>query len=141
VAVGGEEEFTEEETTLLAEKSLAAHVKHLKRLSDEELVLAYNTAQAFIYPSLYEGFGLPLLEAMACGTPMIASKTSSIPEIAGDAAVYFNPQDLDDIRAAMESVLETGTAQSLRGRGQERARQFSWQQTAHRMLQAYQSLS
>jgi glycosyltransferase involved in cell wall biosynthesis len=77
---------------------------------------------------------------MACGTPVIASNAASIPEVAGDAAVYFNPQDLNDIRAAMETVLEPITAKSLRAKGRERSELFSWEQTARCMLRAYERL-
>ena len=110
VAVGGEDRFTEEEKALIAGKRLSSRVKHLEELSEEDLVLLYNTAQAFLYPSLYEGFGLPPLEAMACGTPVIAAHSSSIPEICGDAALYFDPRDDEEIRAAMEAVLQKDTA-------------------------------
>jgi glycosyltransferase involved in cell wall biosynthesis len=109
-------------------------------MSDEDLCLAYNCASAFVYPSLYEGFGLPLLEAMACGTPVVASKTGAIPEVAGDAALYFNPQDLDDIRSSLETVIQPGTAAILAEKGTARARLFTWENTARKTLEAYRQL-
>ena len=137
VVVGGEEEFTPWEMNLIATKSLVDRVKHLRGLSDDDLVLAYNTAHAFVYPSFYEGFGLPILEAMACGTPVIASRTSSIPEVAGEAAQYFNPHEVEDIVRAMNDVLDTNTAKTLADRGQKRATEFCWHDTAQKMLEAY----
>jgi glycosyltransferase involved in cell wall biosynthesis len=140
VAVGGEREFTTEERAFIAAKGLESTVTHLGNMSDEELCLAYNCASAFVYPSLYEGFGLPLLEAMACGTPVVASKTGAIPEVAGDAALYFNPQDLDDIRSSLETVMQPGTAATLTEKGTARARLFTWEQTARQTLEAYRQL-
>lgn len=140
VAVGGETEWTKEEQVLLAVKNLSGRVRHLPMLSDEELVLAYNAALAFIYPSLYEGFGLPILEAMACGTPVVASDVASIPEVGGDAALYFNPQEPEDMRAALEAVLDSDKRHALAEKGMVRARQFSWEETARQWLEAYRGL-
>ena len=140
VVVGGEEELQPWEFDLIARKALGDHIKHIKWLSDNDLVLAYNSAKAFVYPSLYEGFGLPLLEAMACGTPVIASQTSSIPEVAGEAARYFNPHEVEDIVRAMDDVLDTNTAKTLADRGRERAKEFTWNNTAQKMLGAYKQL-
>lgn len=140
VTVGGEQEFTTEERAFISTKSLESTVKHWGNMSDEELCLAYNCASAFLYPSLYEGFGLPLLEAMACGAPVVASKTGSIPEVAGDAALYFNPQDLDDIRSSLETVIQPGTAATLTEKGKARARLFTWEETARKTLDAYRQL-
>ena len=140
VVVGGEEELKPWERDLIVRKDLVDHVKHIKWLSDDDLVLAYNTAKAFVYPSLYEGFGLPLLEAMACGTPIIASQTSSIPEVAGEAALYFNPHEIEDIVRAMNEVLANETAQTLIELGRKRVSQFGWENTAKKMLEAYQTL-
>ena len=140
VVVGGEEELTLWERNLIASKSLVDRVKHLKWLSDDDLVLAYNTAHAFVYPSFYEGFGLPILEAMACGTPVMASRTSSIPEVAADAALYFNPHEMEDIIRAMNDVLETSTLKTRTDRGRKRAKEFTWNNTAQKMLEAYRQL-
>ena len=141
VVVGGEEELKPWERDVITKKSLANHVKYIHWLSDDDLVLAYNTAKAFVYPSLYEGFGLPLLEAMACGTPVIASRTSSIPEVAGEAALYFNPHEGEDIIRAMNDVLDSSTALSIADKGRERVKEFSWQNTAQKMLEAYKQLA
>jgi glycosyltransferase involved in cell wall biosynthesis len=92
----------------------------------------------YVYPSLYEGFGLPNLEAMACGTPVVTSNASSMPEVAGDAALLVDPHDEEEIARAMEMILtlpELATA--LTHRGLERARQFTWAKAAERTYAAY----
>lgn len=98
----------------------------------------YNTAQALILPSLYEGFGLPILEAMACGCPVVCSKTTSLPEIAGDAALYFNPADINDVA---EKIVELLTNEKLKTqlvkKGFDRNKQFSWQNCAEKTIEAY----
>jgi glycosyltransferase involved in cell wall biosynthesis len=110
-------------------------------LTDIELPALYNGAELFIFPSLYEGFGLPPLEAMACGTPVITSNTSSLPEVAGDAALLVDPYNVDEIAAAMRRVLsDPDLAAELRTRGLERARQFSWQRTARETIAVYEKV-
>ena len=95
---------------------------------------------AFVYPSLYEGFGLPILEAMACGTPVLASNVASVPEAGGGAVQYFHPQDPDDIKDALEAILDADKRQELSKKGRERARLFSWDETALRTLAVYREL-
>ncbi|RME83022.1 MAG: glycosyltransferase family 1 protein [Caldilineae bacterium] len=97
----------------------------------------YAGAELFLFPSLYEGFGLPVLEAMACGTPVACSNTSSLPEIAGDAALYFDPVDLSSMAAALEASLDPNQRERLSRRGREQAARFTWQQTARLTLAAY----
>lgn len=98
---------------------------------DEDLPAVYVGAQALAFPSLYEGFGLPVLEAMACGTPVACSQTSSLPEVADDAAVTFDPISEDDIVGVLRRLLvEPGLRRELRERGLERAAQFSWDRAA-----------
>lgn len=116
-------------------------VEFLGRVDDETLATLYAHATAFVYPSLYEGFGLPPLEAMAHGTPVIASNRTSIPEVVGDAGVYIDPTDKNDLADALERVL---TSQSLRERlrekGQQRYQEFSWERTARETLAVYEQL-
>ena len=110
-------------------------------VSDEELVSIYNMATVFVFPSLYEGFGLPVLEAMACGTPVIASNTSSIPEVAGDAAIYVNPESVDEIASAMECVLNSRDIRKrLREKGLKNAGQFTWENAAIKTIRTYDKL-
>ena len=100
-----------------------------------------SLADIFIYPSLYEGFGLPILEAMACGTPVITSNTSSMPEIAGDAALLVDPRSLESIsNAIMTLVRDEGKRSFLRKRGLKRAGEFSWEKTARETLQVYRRI-
>ena len=103
----------------------------LEDLSIEELGLIYRQAELFIYPSLAEGFGLPLLEAMCLGLPIVASNTTSIPEIAGDAALYFDPQNLDDATRKVKTVLQNAKLRkTLVKNGNSRVRLFSWEKSA-----------
>jgi glycosyltransferase involved in cell wall biosynthesis len=101
----------------------------------------YQAASAFVFPSLYEGFGLPPLEAMACGTPVVCSHVSSLPEVVGDAAEIVNPENVFDIARGMRAAL---LDQELRGRlverGFEQARRFSWERTARQVLDAYEEI-
>jgi len=106
----------------------------------EDLPSLYSAARVFVYPSLYEGFGLPVLEAMACGAPAIASNASSLPEVAGDAAILVDPFDVDAIASAMRRVLaDRELALDLAQRGLKRASCFSWEKTAQETLAAYQA--
>jgi glycosyltransferase involved in cell wall biosynthesis len=113
-------------------------VRFLGWLSGEEFEGLWRLAEAFVYPSLYEGFGLPVLEAMARGVPVACSNASSLPEVAGEAALMFDPHDERAIATALECLLSDGAeAQRLRVRGLERAREFTWERTARATLQSY----
>jgi glycosyltransferase involved in cell wall biosynthesis len=119
---------------------VADHVLLVGHLSRSDLRAAYSQAEAFVFPSLYEGFGLPVLEAMACGTPVIASCSSSLPEVAGDAAVLVDPADPDALAAALERVVGDETLRSdLRRRGVQRAAGFSWDEAARQTVDAYRT--
>ena len=110
---------------------LPAAVKHLGYVNDGELRTLYEHASCFVYPSLYEGFGLPPLEAMACGCPVIVSRSASLPEVCGDAAVYCDPDDPKDIAEKITMLMNDSTLrEKLRGKGMERARQFRWDRCA-----------
>jgi glycosyltransferase involved in cell wall biosynthesis len=104
----------------------------------DELPYLYGGAEALLYPSLWEGFGMPIVEAMACGTPVITSNLSSMPEVAGDAALLVDPYRTDDLTEAMQRIAEDGNARrALGARGLARAREFSWEKTARQTLAAY----
>lgn len=126
---------------LVARLGLAERVRFVQGVSDEELCGLYSLAALFVFPSREEGFGLPLLEAMTCGTPVIAAGNSSIPEIAGDAALLVDAEGAAEMAAAMTALL-TGAAQQrdLIARGYRRAAQFSWQRCAAETLDVYQAV-
>lgn len=108
---------------------------------DDRLATLYRNAAAFVYPSLYEGFGIPPLEAMSVGCPVICSQTSSIPEVVGDAGEYFEPRQVESIRAAIEHVLQSPTRRlALVERGRARQKQFSWERCARETLDVYRRL-
>ncbi len=112
---------------------LPSHTQVFQHVEDEQLVDLYNGATAFVFPSLYEGFGLPVLEAMACGTPVITSDITSLPEVAGDAALLVDPYDTGAIADALQRLAgDTALQAHLTGAGLHRAAQFSWERTAAR---------
>jgi glycosyltransferase involved in cell wall biosynthesis len=117
-------------------------VELLGRVSDEELVDLYRGAAAFLDPSLYEGFGYGVLEAMACGAPVVASDRTSIPEVVGNAGLLADPESPDALAAALRRVLdEPGLAQALRDRGLERSRAFTWDAAAAGLLAALEGVA
>jgi glycosyltransferase involved in cell wall biosynthesis len=108
-------------------------------VTEEELVWLYNDATVFVYPSLYEGFGLPILEAMACGAPVITSKITSMPEVAGDAALLVNPSSEEEIAAAIIRIVkDTNFAKTMSEKGLKRSGMFSWAKTAEETLIVYE---
>jgi glycosyltransferase involved in cell wall biosynthesis len=116
-------------------------VRILGRVKDADLVTLYSSCAAFCYPSLYEGFGLPVLEAMRAGAPVITSSVSSLPEVAGDAAVYVDPTSVVEIRAALEALLTDPRQRDQLGRrGRERSHAYSWRATADSMLRQLEEL-
>ncbi|MFZ4855397.1 MAG: glycosyltransferase family 4 protein [Desulfuromonadaceae bacterium] len=109
-------------------------LRYLDYVTDEDLPYLYNGALAFILPSLHEGFGVPIIEAMACGTPVITSNCSAMPEVAGDAALLVDPYSVESIAAAMRDVLDnTHLADSMRTAGLERAKLFNWSNSAQKL--------
>jgi glycosyltransferase involved in cell wall biosynthesis len=121
-----------------AELGIAADVRLHGWLEAQELEGLWALCDAFVYPSLYEGFGLPVLEAMARGVPVACARASSLPEVAGDAALLFDPGSEEEIARAIERLLgDPALAQSLRARGALRAREFTWQRTARLTLDTY----
>ena len=107
-------------------------------VSEADKPLWYSAAEGFVYPSAYEGFGLPVLEAMACGTPVAAADNSSLPEVVGDAGLLFDPNNIDSMVAALEKICRNSNPiQSLRRKGRRRAREFTWAETARCARRAY----
>ena len=120
---------------------LHRYVRFLGYLPEETLAVMYRLSGVFVFPSLYEGFGLPPLEAMASGTPVVTSNVSSLPEVAGNAAMLVDPYDPDALADAMLRVLtDESLRQDLRRRGLERARQFSWEQSVGRIRRIYDEI-
>jgi glycosyltransferase involved in cell wall biosynthesis len=116
--------------------ALPEGVSSLGRVSDERLVDLYRSASALVFPSLYEGFGLPPLEAMACDCPVAVSRVASLPEVCGDAAVYFDPTSVDDVARGIAEVLDRPP-----GGGPERAALFTWEEFARRHDAVYRELA
>jgi glycosyltransferase involved in cell wall biosynthesis len=123
---------------LARELAIDDDVRFLAWVSAPELEALYAEAAVFVFPSLYEGFGLPVLEAMARGVPVAASNASSLPEVAGDAALLFDPLDVDAIAGAIRTILGSeARARELGERGRERAGRFTWARTARETVEAY----
>jgi len=120
---------------------LHKHVRFLGYVPDDQLAVLYRLAAVFVFPSLYEGFGLPPLEAMASGTPCVVSNVSSLPEVVGDAAVLVDPHDIDSIVDGLRCVLTNpARADDMRRKGLERAREFSWERSVARTLEVYKRI-
>jgi glycosyltransferase involved in cell wall biosynthesis len=121
---------------------LHKHVRFLGYQPDDTLAILYRLASVFVFPSLYEGFGLPPLEAMASGTPVVTSNVSSLPEVTGDAAVLVDPHDAGSIGNGIRRVLsDPALAADMRRRGLIRAREFSWERSVARTLEVYQKVA
>ncbi len=138
---GGKGWLYEETRQVVSELKLENKVRFLGRVSDLELITLYSLADVFAFPSFSEGFGIPPLEAMACGAPVITSNTSSLPEVAGDAALLVDPHDVKGLGHAITRLLEDEQLrEELRQKGYQRARQYTWSAPASKMLSVYQKL-
>ena len=123
----------------IARRGLSAQAKLVGLLSDAALVTWYQQATVFVFPSLYEGFGLPVLEAMGCGCPVICSNASSLPEVAGEAAVLVDPRRADQLAQELARVLESvDLRESLRARVLARAKEYVWERTARQTVAVYE---
>ena len=111
-------------------------------LAEQDLVDYYNAAEIFVYPSLYEGFGIPPLEAMACGTPVVTSNTSSLPQVVGDAGVMINPYNADELAGALEELIrDEGHRKELSKKGIDQAGSFSWTRTGKETWNVYEEVA
>ena len=140
LAVAGQPAWKYDEELALPERlGIVNAVRFLGYVPDDDMPALYSGAVLLAFPSLYEGFGLPVLEAMACGTPVVTSKGSATEEVAGDAALLVDPHDRSSIAHAMQRLLVDGVEHArLRERGLERAAQFSWERTARDTLSVYE---
>jgi glycosyltransferase involved in cell wall biosynthesis len=133
--------FNRAEEELIAELKLSDLIHHYCYASDSHLAKLYHCSVAFVYPSLYEGFGIPPLEAMACGTVVIASNSSSIPEVVGDAGILFEPKAISDLADIMLHMLDSPSDRDqMIAKGHARHQQFSWEATATQTVEVYRSL-
>lgn len=142
LAIAGEQGWLYEETMRVVDNlNLRDKVRFLGRVNDAELVSLYNLADIFAFPSFFEGFGIPPLEAMACGTPVITSNTSSLLEVANDAALLVNPYNVDEIADAITRLVEDESLRAeLQAKGYQRIQQYTWELSAQKMLYVYQQL-
>jgi glycosyltransferase involved in cell wall biosynthesis len=134
--------FSDAESKRIAELKLVNHIENYGQVSDRYLAKLYRCSVAFVYPSLYEGFGIPPLEAMACGTAVIASDCSSIPEVVGDAGILFDPKIVTDLADSLLLLLDSPAERDrLIAKGSQRAKQFSWDKTAAETVEVYRSVA
>jgi glycosyltransferase involved in cell wall biosynthesis len=133
--------FTQAQKGLIDRLNLKDRILSFEGISEEALVEIYNVADLLVFPSFFEGFGWPVLEAMACGCPVICSKTSALPEVAGEAAIYIDPYSETDLKGAIEEVLGNEDLRNeLIQKGFKQAQKFSWKKTAQEVLQVYQQM-
>lgn len=134
--------FSDVEQKKIAQLQLTGRIENYGRVSDRQLTALYRRSIAFICPSLYEGFGIPLLEAMQCGTPVVASNRSSIPEVVGDAGILIDPARTDELADALVALAnEPALRESLIARGYARVKQFSWDKATEQTLNVYRNLA
>ena len=141
VFVGGTGWRNKDIFLLIKELNISKDVKFLGYIAEDELPIIYNLADFFVYPSFVEGFGMPVLEAFACGCPVIASKTSGLPEVAGDAAIMIDPYSVVDLQ---EAIIQLANDNSLKdnlvSKGLDRAKMFSWERCAEQTLGIYKDI-
>ena len=112
------------------------YVRFVGQINDENILMAYyQNATAFVFPSLYESFGIPPIVAQACGCPVLCSGTTSLPEICGSGALYFDPTNIYDIETKIELILDNKNLRNeLRAKGFENVKRFSWEESAHKII-------
>jgi len=132
--------FSGSESKLIHSLGLSGSVMRFERVSEEDLVLFYNCAQGFVFPSLYEGFGLPLVEALACGVKVLASDIPAFREIAGSLPVYFNPEDEGSLLGGLDAMITIGSRQDAAIISDKVKAKYNWDNTAGQILDVYRSL-
>ncbi|HEV8714493.1 MAG TPA: glycosyltransferase family 1 protein [Candidatus Binatia bacterium] len=142
VIVGGRGWLNDDIRPTVGALGLTERVHFVGYIKEEDLPAVYSLATVFAYPSLYEGFGLPVLEAMQCGTPVLTSNVSALPEVVGDAALLVTPTEVEEIAEGLTRLLErTDLRTDLRARGYQRVREFSWARCARETLAVYRRVS
>jgi len=143
VIVGNQDKIFKERDlfTFIEKMRLHSDVIFTGGISEKDLCILYNGAEMLVYPAFAEGFGLPVVEAMACGTPVITSNTTALQEIAKDAAILINPCSIQEIAEGIERVLkEEELRQELSSRGLQRSKKFRWDETAKKTIAVYQEV-
>jgi glycosyltransferase involved in cell wall biosynthesis len=139
--IGRRDAYHENTQSILSNLGITRDVTFVDYVSEDDLASYYRSAELLVYPSLYEGFGLPPLEAMACGCPVVTSDTSSLPEVVGDAGILVDPHDIDSLTNAIKRVLvDDNLKRDMVTKGLERAQTFSWEKTAQETLQVYRRI-
>ena len=139
IVVGGGE-FNKDEMKFINDNDLKDRIIHKTGVDDRELNLLYNEALALIYPSFYEGFGIPPLEAMSAGCPVICSKTSSLPEVVGEAGLYIDVNNYESALPHIKVLLNQNQRQAIIAKGTKQASKFSWKKTACQTINLYKDL-
>jgi glycosyltransferase involved in cell wall biosynthesis len=142
VLVGKETWFADRVRQAVRESGVAGRIRLFGYVSDQDLLQFYNACEVFAFPSFYEGFGLPALEAMACGRAVVCSNTSALPEVVDSAALLFDPYNIDEIvRALADLLLDAELRARMERLGLQRAAHFSWQKTAQQTLAVFQEVA
>lgn len=123
----------------LSKKYQEENIRFIKGVPEEDLIAIYNMASVFVFPSFYEGFGIPVLEGMACGVPVVTSNISSMPEVGGDAAIYFNPYDENDMAEKIRQAIDDDQLrEEMMAKGLEKVKEYSWDKCARETLKVYE---
>ena len=143
LVIGGKKGWMYEKIfSRVKEQGIEAYVIFTGYLADEDVPLLMKGAIAFVFPSLYEGFGMPVLEAMACGTPVITSNAASLPEVVGQAGLLVNPYNVTEIAEAMERVIKDDIMRNtMRSKGLIQVRNYTWKNSAEKMKKLYHQLA
>lgn len=140
LVIAGGGDFTKNEKILLKENDILSNIIKFNNITNKDLNILYNYCTGFIYPSLYEGFGIPIIEAMRAGAPVICSNSSSIPEVAGEAAIFIDPKDIFGLEKALFNLLDSNARKDLINMGYKQAKNFSWEKTYRETLEIYNSI-
>jgi len=140
ICIGGKD-WDEVEAEIIKSECIKGRVRRFSLIDDKELKAFYSSASVFVCPSLYEGFGIPILEAMACGASVVATNCSSIPEVAGDAALYIDPLSMNEIILAIDKITsDNAFSNTLKIAGLKRSKEFNWNKVAQETHQVYKSI-